>query len=131
MNARKSAGVKQHLEIHQGGDGQPAFDPRGAGGGSYSASGLVITDEIVELDPDPDIQGEKSELKPGTGALGTVSRGADKGFLHGTISVMHGLKTIESTYVTKRQNPVTGYAVIVFRASEIGECVSSRRILLC
>ena len=77
-NQKEDAGIYKDLEIHQGCDGQPAFDAWGPRGYTELAAGFVITDKEVELNADPDVQREKRELKPAAGVLGVVGTGSER-----------------------------------------------------
>ncbi len=89
MNTTKSAGIKQNFEIHQRRDGEPTLNARWPLGNAYPATGLLITNEEIKLDADPDVQRQKGDLKPEEDALGAVGSGSTEGLLHSTISVMH------------------------------------------
>ncbi len=76
MQGRHLAADQQHLEIHQGGDGEPAFDAGRPSGPQASPAGFVVADEQVELDADPGVEGEKDELHGAAEGLGAVRFGA-------------------------------------------------------
>ena len=83
VERRYAARHQQHLEVHQSGDGQPAFDAWRANGVRGPAAGFVITDEQVELDADPDIERQEGQLKRAAQRLRAVLAGALQQFLAG------------------------------------------------
>ena len=61
MDGRHLTGENEVFRVHQPGDGQPAFDA-GRTGDARRTGGLEVTDKVVELDADPEVEGEKREL---------------------------------------------------------------------
>jgi len=73
-------GGEEVLEVHEAGDGKPAFDAGGATEVMGLAIGFVIADPEVELEAEPGVEGEEGELDRMAGTLGVVEEmAADEG----------------------------------------------------
>jgi hypothetical protein len=77
-------GGEEVLEVHEAGDGEPAFDAGGATEVMGLAIGFVIADPEVELEAEPGVEGEEGELDGVAGTLGVVEEmAADEGLFGG------------------------------------------------
>ena len=77
-------GGEEILEVHEAGDGEPAFDAGGAAEVVGLAVGLEIADPEVELEAEPGVEGEEGDLDGVADALGVVEEmAADEGFFGG------------------------------------------------
>jgi len=77
-------GDEEVLEVHEAGDGKPAFDAGGSAEVVGLAVGFEVADPEVELEAEPGVEGEEGELDGVADALGVVEEmAADEGFLGG------------------------------------------------
>jgi len=73
-------GGEEVLEVHEAGDGEPAFDAGGATEVVGVAVGFVETDPEIELEAEPGVEGEEGDLDGVADALGVVEEmAADEG----------------------------------------------------
>lgn len=63
MQRRHSAGGQQNLEVHHGGDRQPAFHSGRPAGPDRAPPGFVIAHKEVEFDADPEVEQQEDQLK--------------------------------------------------------------------
>ena len=70
MNRWQATGQQQSLQIHERGDRQPSLDTRRTAHADGLPAALVIADEEIELDSDPQVQQQKRELKRAAQGLG-------------------------------------------------------------
>src|ERR1051326_2036689 len=62
MDFRKTAGQKEALQVHEPGDREPTFDARGPRNRIRPLCELKLADKQIEVDGDPDVQDQESEL---------------------------------------------------------------------
>ncbi len=84
MDAGDVVGGEEVLEVHEAGDGEPAFDAGGAADVAGEAVGFVVADPEVELEAEPGVEGEEGDLDGVAEALGVVEEmAADEGLFGG------------------------------------------------
>ena len=79
-------GGEEVLEVHEAGDGEPAFDAGGAAEVAGVAVGFEVADPEVELEAEPGVEGEEGDLDGVADALGVVEEmAADEGLFGGRV----------------------------------------------
>jgi hypothetical protein len=77
-------GGEEVFEVHEAGDGEPAFDAGGAGDVMGLTVGFEVTDPEIELEAEPGVEGQESDLDGVADALGVVEEmAADEGLFGG------------------------------------------------
>ncbi len=81
VNAGDVVGGEEVLEVHEAGDGEPAFDTGRAADVVGEAVGFVEADPEIKLEAEPGVEGEEGDLDGVAEALGVVEEmAADEGF---------------------------------------------------
>jgi len=80
MDGGDVVGDEEVLEVHDAGDGEPAFDAGGAAEVRGLAVGFVVADPEDELEAEPGVEGEEGELDGVADSLRAVAEdAADEG----------------------------------------------------
>ena len=72
MDRGDVVGGEEVLEVHEAGDGEPAFDTGGAVDVEAAAVGFVIANPEIKLQAEPGVESEEGDLDGVADALGVV-----------------------------------------------------------